>query len=47
MPVFLISVDISEANILTGFEGTTPPPPRGLANGPFKDQFLQRLLLEF
>ena len=44
MPVFLISVDISEANILTGFGGTTPEEP---PNGPFKDQFLQRLLLEF
>ena len=25
MPVFLISVQISEANILTEFEGTIPP----------------------
>ena len=42
MPVFLISVDLLEANILTEFGGTPGPP-----NGPLKDQFLQRLLLEF
>ena len=40
MPVSLISVDVSEANNLTEFGGTPP-------NGPPKDQFFQRLLLEF
>ena len=45
MPVFFISVDISEANILLEFESTTLP--ENPSNGPLKDQFLQRLLLEF
>ena len=43
MPVFLISVDTSEANVLTEFGGTTPP-LENLPNGPLKDQFLHRLL---
>ena len=44
MPVFFISVDTSKANILTEFGGT---PLKNPPNGPLKDQFLQRLLLEF
>ena len=48
MPVFLISVDILDANILTELGGTIiPSPPEDPLNGPPIDQFFQQLLLEF